>query len=252
MDKTLSTLFIAHRGESFNAPENTLAAINLAWQNNADGVEIDIQLSKDKEIVVIHDKTTRRTAGALKYVKSQPLEILRNLDVGKFKGNQWSNEKIPTLKEVLSTVPDKKYIFIEIKCGAEIIGPLQKVFAATHLKKSQIILMGFDLSTIKKVKKSFSEYKTYWIRRSNPTKINFNRFTLDKIIDTVIKNNLDGINFSYSKKFTQDFVKKIKSKDLSVCVWTVNSIDKASKLIDFGIDGIISDRQFYLRKNLYL
>ncbi len=62
MNKNLDKLIIAHRGESFIAPENTLAAINLAWKNGAKAVEIDVQITSDNEIVVIHDKNTKRSA----------------------------------------------------------------------------------------------------------------------------------------------------------------------------------------------
>ena len=75
-------LIIAHRGESFDAPENTLAAVNLAWERGADAVEIDVQLSKDNKIVVIHDENTKRTGGRNKLVKNQTLKELKELDVG--------------------------------------------------------------------------------------------------------------------------------------------------------------------------
>src|SRR5665647_3725193 len=97
--------FIAHRGESFAAPENTLAAIKLAWTNNADGVEIDVRLSKDKKIVVIHDMNTKRTSGLSRRVKSHSIDSLKKLDVGSWKGKKWLNERIPTLKEILENVP---------------------------------------------------------------------------------------------------------------------------------------------------
>jgi len=96
---------IAHRGASHDAPENTLAAVNLAWQQNADAVEIDVHLSRDGQIVVIHDENTRKTAGLNKNVSEQTLAELRRLDVGRWKGRQWAGEKIPVLAEVLGALP---------------------------------------------------------------------------------------------------------------------------------------------------
>ncbi len=96
-------LIIAHRGESYDAPENTLASINLAWQRDADAVEIDVRLSKDNKVVVFHDKTTRRLGGRNESVKNQTLEELKELDVGSWKSEKYKNEKIPTLTEVLAT-----------------------------------------------------------------------------------------------------------------------------------------------------
>ncbi len=106
---------IAHRGASFDAPENTLAAIRLAWQQQADAVEIDVHLSRDRHLVAIHDFNTRKTTGRNRPVARQTLAQLRTLDAGQWKHPRWRGEKIPTLEEVLATVPPGKRLFIEIK-----------------------------------------------------------------------------------------------------------------------------------------
>src|SRR6266446_92874 len=99
---------IAHRGASHDAPENTLAAVNLAWQQGADAVEIDVHLSSDGEIVVIHDDNTRKTAGLRKKVSAQTLAELKALDVGRWKHSKWAGESIATFAEVLENVPADK------------------------------------------------------------------------------------------------------------------------------------------------
>src|SRR5215218_7394628 len=76
---------VGHRGASFDAPENTLASVKLAWEQKADAAEFDVFLSKDGKIVVIHDANTKRVAGVDKPVVQQTLEELRTLDVGKWK-----------------------------------------------------------------------------------------------------------------------------------------------------------------------
>lgn len=118
---------IAHRGASFDAPENTLAAIELAWHQQADAVEIDVRLTADAEIVVIHDETTARHGGRDTPVCEESLTELRQIDVGRWKGSQWAGERIPTLAEVLETVPDGKRLFVEIKCRAEIVAALSRL-----------------------------------------------------------------------------------------------------------------------------
>ena len=80
---------IAHRGASYDAPENTLAAITLAWKRNADAVEIDVYLSRDKKIVVIHDQDTARTTGHHGLVHEQTWAQLRMLDAGAWKAPKW-------------------------------------------------------------------------------------------------------------------------------------------------------------------
>ena len=89
----LRTTIIAHRGESRLAPENTLAAINLAWQRGADAVEIDCHLTADGHLIVCHDDNTRRTAGRKLVIRQSTLAQLRELDAGAWKGVRWGGPK---------------------------------------------------------------------------------------------------------------------------------------------------------------
>ena len=89
---------IGHRGASYLAPENTVASANLAWEKQADAVEVDIYLTQDSKIVVIHDSTTKRTAGQDMEVAKSTARQLRELDVGSFKNVDYAGEKIPLLE----------------------------------------------------------------------------------------------------------------------------------------------------------
>jgi glycerophosphoryl diester phosphodiesterase len=104
--KSNNPLIIAHRGESHDAPENTLASVCLAWERDDDAAEIDVHLTKDGRIVVIHDEHTWRTAHRFGKVANRTLEQLKRLDVGRYKGKRWAKERIPTLAEVLEIVPE--------------------------------------------------------------------------------------------------------------------------------------------------
>src|SRR3954466_12398745 len=95
---------IGHRGASYDAPENTLSAVNLAWQQGADAVEVDVHLSRDGRVIVIHDDNTRKTAGLKRKVCDQTWSELQKLDAGKWKGANWKGERIPDLEQVLVTV----------------------------------------------------------------------------------------------------------------------------------------------------
>src|SRR6478752_5983209 len=113
---------VGHRGASYDAPENTVASVKLAWEQKADAAEFDVYRTKDGKIVVIHDKDTKRTAGGVnKVVAESTLAELRALDVGKWKGEKYAGERIPTLAEVLATVPAGKKVFIEVKPGPEVV-----------------------------------------------------------------------------------------------------------------------------------
>ncbi len=125
-------MIIAHRGASRDAPENTLAAVRLAWEQDADAVEVDVRLSADGHIVVIHDENTHRTTGKRKPVHEQTLAELKALNAGGHKGSQWTGESIPMLTEVLHTVPDGKQVFVEIKCGTNILHELERIVTAVE------------------------------------------------------------------------------------------------------------------------
>jgi glycerophosphoryl diester phosphodiesterase len=96
---------VAHRGASKEAPENTLAAVELAWALEADAVEIDVRLSGDGRLAVIHDATLNRTASVEGCVGEMSMPELRNVDVGAWKGERWRGETISELPKILATIP---------------------------------------------------------------------------------------------------------------------------------------------------
>ena len=104
----------AHRGASSHAPENTLAAFELAIQQNADGIELDVKLTADGHVVAIHDATVDRTTGARGRVKDLPLTDLRSLDAGSFFAPNFKAEKIPTLEDVFEAVGRRTLINVEL------------------------------------------------------------------------------------------------------------------------------------------
>ena len=161
---------VAHRGASADAPENTRAAIALAWQQNADAAEIDIQLSGDGEIVVIHDANTRRTTGVDGAVMRLTLAELQKLDAGQWKGRQFAGETIPTLDEILAMIPAGKRLFIELKSAGHpfaqdgILRPLQTSLARGGIAAAQLVLIGFDYDLMRSAKQVFPDIAALWLR----------------------------------------------------------------------------------------
>src|SRR6476646_10554366 len=96
---------IAHRGESADAPENTMAAFRLAWERKVRAIELDVHLTGDGKLIVVHDADTKRVAGTKRIIKESTLDDLRSLDAGRWKGARWAGEKMPTLDEALATIP---------------------------------------------------------------------------------------------------------------------------------------------------
>ena len=107
-------IIFAHRGASAHAPENTLAAFELALTQNADAIELDVKLSADGQAIVIHDPTVDRTTGSHGRVKDLPLRELRALDAGSFFSEKFQGEKIPTLEEVFEAVGKRTFINVEL------------------------------------------------------------------------------------------------------------------------------------------
>ncbi len=242
---------IGHRGASHDAPENTLASIKLAWEQGADAAEFDVYLSKDGKIVVIHDKDTKRTAGVDKPVVGQALEELRLLDVGRWKNAKYTGEKIPTLVEVLATVPAGKRVFIEVKCGPEIVPELKRDIAKAKLKPEQTAIISFSAPVVAAAKKELPELKAYWIvgivpNKKKPGKV----WTIEELIAKGQEIKADGLDLSADPQITREFVDKSNAAKLPVYVWTVNDAEMARKMIAAGVLGVTTDRPGWLREQL--
>lgn len=244
-------IFIAHRGESRDAPENTLAAVNLAWQRDVDAVEVDVHLSKDGKIMVIHDDHVSLSGGTSKKVSELTLDELKQLDVGKFKADQWINERIPTLEQVLLTVPTSKVIFIEIKVGTEIMAELQRVISQSQLRPEQIKIIGFDREVMIKAREELDELEIFWVRNISYLEMKKNwRRDIKRIIADACDARLHGLDFSNSKVINKKMVSTVKRTGLKFFVWTVNDPLDAARLMEAGVDGIASDCARWLKNQV--
>jgi len=226
---------IAHRGASYLAPENTLASVKLAWEQGADAVEVDVHLTRDHGIVVIHDPTTGRTAGTDLEVAATDASALRSLDVGSLKGPQFRGERIPLLEEVLDTVPAGGRLFLEIKCGPEILPILHETLIRSG-KRAQVVLIGFDLATMKAAKESFPDVPAYWL--CDKTLWRPSRYVLAA---TAKAHGLDGLNVHWSG-ITWGFARAVRRAGLKLFAWTVDDPADAARLRTLGIDGITTNR----------
>jgi glycerophosphoryl diester phosphodiesterase len=246
-----NVLLIAHRGESHDAPENTLAAINLAWARNADAVEIDVQLSKDGKAVVIHDETTQRTGGSKGKVRDQTLASLRQLDVGGYKDKRWMGERIPTLEEVLGTVPTDKILFVEIKCGPEVIHELESCMRKSPLPPQQVVLIGMELEVMGALKRGLNRHEVCWVCEAAFDKREGRwRPGAEEMVAEAREAGLDGLDVSACDAIDSAFVQAVKGAGMRLYVWTVNEPARAQRLCELGVDGITTDRAAWLRKAL--
>ena len=186
-DHNNNTITVAHRGASADAPENTIAAFKSAWQQGADVIEGDFQLTSDGQIVCIHDADTLRVSGARLVVKESTLAELRQLDMGWHFQDQSFSEKIPTIEQVFATIPENKQILIEIKCGVEILPVLMQQILRSNLDLSQIGVIAFDQEVIKQCKLIEPRLIALWLNDFN--EIN----DIDFIISTLLDIKADGL-----------------------------------------------------------
>ena len=125
---------IAHRGASADAPENTLAAFRKGWELT-DAVELDVHVTADGKLVVMHDDNTKRTTGVDYKIAATPAEKIRTLDAGKWKGTQFTGEHVPFLSEVLDAMPAGKKLVIELKAGMPVVEPVKDAVLASGKMK---------------------------------------------------------------------------------------------------------------------
>ncbi len=241
---------VAHRGASHDAPENTLAAIRLAWEQHADASEFDVYLTKDGHIIVLHDSDTKRTAGVPGKVAEKTLDELRKLDVGRWKGDRFAGEKIPTLAEMLATVPPGKRVYIEIKCGPEIVPELDRVLKASKLKPEQTPVISFHAKVIAAVKKARPDVPAYWIVSLKPKKKGEKPPTAESLIARAKKLGADGLDLQAADVLDEAFARKVMAAGLRLDVWTVDDPAEARRLLRLGADGITTNRPAWLREQL--
>lgn len=242
---------IAHRGASYDAPENTLEAVRLAWSQKADAVEVDVFLSKDGEVVLHHDATTKKLAGVDRKVVDQSYAELRQLDVGAWKGDQWYGVRIPKLDDVLATIPEGKRIFIEVKCGPEIIPALAKSFRQSGKKPEQLVVISFNYEVVKQAKAKFPDIPSFYLSSFKRDKESGEQTpAVEELIAKAKAAKLDGLNVSYKGLQSKAFFSKVKAAGMGLFTWTVNSPDEAKRLAKLGIQGITTDRPGWLREQM--
>ncbi len=246
---SLAVQIIAHRGASYDAPENTVSAFKLGYAQKADGVELDIYLTSDGKIAVLHDGDTLRISGVSNRVDRTSFEGLRKLEVGQW--GKWTNqaysEKIPALEEVLPLIPDGKRLFIEIKCGPEILPGLERVLQRGGRTPAQTVLIGFNYDTMRLAKARFPHLECAWLASGNKKK----EFPpIDELIEKAKAAHFDGLDLEQGFPIDAGFVAKVHAAGLKLYTWTVDDPAVARKEIAAGVDGITTNRPEWLRKQL--
>ena len=233
-------LVVAHRGASFDAPENTLPAFKLAWEQGADAIEGDFLLTKDGHIVCIHDRTTKRFCDQDLVVAKSTLKQLKALDVGSWKNEKYVGTRMPTISEVFATVPEGKKIFVEVKCGVEIIPSLVKEIEESKLGCEQIILICFKAEVVKSFKEIHPYHKAFWLSGFKKDKQGVWNPSIDKVFETIKNFKADGLDSQFS--IPEDFSKAVLDAGYEWHGWTINDVPTAKRLAMRGIYSVTTDR----------
>ena len=223
--KEKKTLIFGHRGLFVNAKENTMAAFHAAIDNGADGIELDVQLTKDNKMVIIHDDNAKRTSGVDLIIKDSTYEEVMAAD-----------SSIPTLEELLSTFKDTIYYDIEIKENSRKYTPLAK--------------MVFDLI------KQYKLEDNCMVSSFNPFSIiRFNKVNKRRILTSIIYDMEEELAPILRKGFLRHFIhvdilkpgtiiaeKQVGKINKDMSVWTVNEVELAEKYKSLGAKIIITNR----------
>lgn len=224
----------AHRGASGCAPENTLAAFQKAVDLGADGVELDIQLTKDDQIVVIHDETIDRTSDGKGWVKDYTLEELRAFNYNRTKP-EYKHADIPTMREVFELLkPTGLFINIEIKTGVVFYEKIEeKILALTKEMgmEDRVCYSSFNHYTVTRIHELKPDAEVGFLYADGP-------------IDMPSYGVKHGVNALHPALYNlqyDGFVKECKEKGLKLNVWTVNERPYMEMCCQYGVDAIITN-----------
>jgi glycerophosphoryl diester phosphodiesterase len=229
-------IIFAHRGASAQAPENTLAAFELALAQQADAIELDVNLSADGEVIVIHDTTVDRTTNGHGKVEDMTLAALKLLDAGSFRGREFAGEKIPSLEEVFEAVGKRLFINIELKNhkahGTDLVETVC-MLVKKHQMQQHVMFSSFFPNTLSKAHSflpgvprgllALNGFLGAWARSFG---FSFGKYD-------ALHPNLQG--------FTPQEVTRVHRLKRRVHVYTVNKEEDMRRLFKWGVDGIFTD-----------
>lgn len=226
----------AHRGSSANAPENTLAAFELAIRQGADGIELDAKLTADGQVVVIHDPTTNRTTGVNGVVAQMNLAELKKLDAGSHFDYGFRGEHIPTLDEVFETVGHRIFINVELTNYTSPLDGLPDAVAdivLRHKLEKRILFSSFNPVALIRIKRRLSKTPVGLLALPGKSGA-WSRSWLGRLV------GYQALHPETSD-LSEDLIKKIHQWNCRVHVYTVNAEQQMRQFFDWRVDGIFTD-----------
>ncbi len=224
----------AHRGASGYYPENTISSFEGAIKQNADGIELDVHLSKDGYLIVCHDETLNRTTNGKGFIKQYDLYELKQLDAGSWYDKKFKGEKIPLLEEVIDLIKGTKMeLNIELKAGSIFYpGIEEKVLKMIdkYAIKEQVIISSFDHYSLVKIKDLDKNIKTGILYME----------ALYKPLDYIKTTNANALHPNYIT-LTKDIVDEAKAIDIDVNPYTINNEEHVRMIKPMNVNAIITN-----------
>ena len=238
---------IAHRGESVDAPENTLPAYKTAVERGF-GFECDVYLSKDGRVFTFHDKNLTRTTGGADTRKcgDATWDEISKLDVGswgKWKGSKFAGTRPALLEEVLELARDGRWIYVEVKKGAgcAVVPHIKKILAAQKTATPKnVLFISFNAKICKALKEAMPDYKTLWI--INPKKAGDPILKPENLIASLKELGVDGVDCRFRRRFiSAGYIKAVRDAGFEFHVWTVDDISNARSAFRRGAQTVTTN-----------
>lgn len=238
---------IAHRGASAYAPENTLASFQRALEMGADGIELDVQVSADSKLMVIHDADTGRTGNKRLSIAETHSQELRTVDVGQWKGRDWMHEPIPFLEEALELIPSDKALFIECKSEdpQRFIDALNLLWEKHEARLSSSTFISFHAQILRALKQEKPSATTLLLIEDLDTLEAYTEY-----IAHTENPVFNGIGLDKSLPINQKWAQSIKAHNQILSVWTVNTPYIALQYKAWGFNYLTTDKPNLIQKTV--
>ncbi|MCX6055762.1 MAG: glycerophosphodiester phosphodiesterase family protein [Chloroflexi bacterium] len=244
-DPSITPVIFAHRGACASAPENTLASFELAVKQLADAVELDAKLSKDGQVVVIHDPTVDRTTNGSGSVNRLTLAELKTLDAGGKFDPKYKGEKIPTLDEVFESVGGKVFVNVELtnyKSSRDALIEKTARIVKNHKMEARVIFSSFLPKNLIAIRKLLPDTLVGLLCLEGAAGLLSRSFFFRKVFPLAIHPYLADVSGPY--------VANEHKNKRRVHVWTVNEENDLKRLAEIGVDGIFTDDPMKARRIL--
>ena len=234
---------IAHRGESKDAPENTLPAYRMAVDRGF-GFECDIYLSSDKRVFSFHDTNLKRTTGVdMPCTKASWKDLVSKVDAGAWKGDQWKGTRPALLEEILELARDGRQIYIEVKGKETDIVPYIKEILAkqSNATPKNVLFIAFGKGICSALKAQMPEYRVYWLTGAMKGR-NGPPIPAEEIIATLKELGVDGVDQHFAPKVvTAEYIAAIRAAGFEYHSWTIDSLDLACQAFDRGAQTVTTN-----------